>query len=262
MTVHVAQGGGSFGRHLFSDAAFEAAAVSQKLGKPVKLMWHRTDNFRQGRVHPMCTSRVRMTFAAGNVLSFDQRHTSVATDFTMGFGEILSATLATQPLGNLGYAEAVFALTQNVPYNFGVVTQLLNEIYDYNTFNTSSVRNIYSPNVTTATELMVDQVANAMGKDPYQFRRSFVRDNRLMAVLDKVAQVGNWGQGDGPRHGAGDRDSQGVQERGRRGWSRSTARARRSIARSRTGTRGRASPRQCALSTSAFRSTRSGSRRR
>src|SRR3954452_5397693 len=57
--VHVAQGGGSFGRHLFSDAAFEAAAISRKLGKPVKLMWHRTDNFRQGRVHPMLTSRVR-----------------------------------------------------------------------------------------------------------------------------------------------------------------------------------------------------------
>ena len=60
VTVHVTQGGGSFGRHLFADAAFEAAAISQKLGKPVKLMWHRTDNFRQGRVHPMCTSRVRV----------------------------------------------------------------------------------------------------------------------------------------------------------------------------------------------------------
>jgi isoquinoline 1-oxidoreductase subunit beta len=196
--VHVTQGGGSFGRHLFSDAAFEAAAVSQKLGKPVKLMWHRTDNFRQGRVHPMCTSRVRILYLGGNVLTFDQRHTSVATDFTMGFGEILSATLATQPTGNLGYAEGVFSLTQNVPYNFGAVTQLLNEIYDYNTFNTSSVRNIYSPNVTTATELMVDQVAAAMGQDAYQFRRAFVRDSRLHAVLDKVAQVGNWGRSMAP----------------------------------------------------------------
>src|SRR5205085_6132941 len=111
VTVHVSQGGGSFGRHLFSDAAFEAATISQKLGKPVKLMWHRTDNFRQGRVHPMRTSRVRITYAGDNVVSFDQRHTSVATDFTMGFGEILSAMLATQPQGNLGYAETVFALT-------------------------------------------------------------------------------------------------------------------------------------------------------
>jgi isoquinoline 1-oxidoreductase subunit beta len=198
VSVHVTEGGGSFGRHLFSDAAFEAAAVSQKLGKPVKLMWHRTDNFRQGRVHPMCTSRVRVTLLGDNVLTFDQRHTSVATDFSMGFGEILSATLATEPLGNLGYSEAVFNLTQSVPYNFGVVTQLLNEIYDYNTFNTGSVRNIYSPNVTTAIELMVDQTAAAMGKDPYAFRRSFVRDDRLKAVLDKVAQVGSWGRAMAP----------------------------------------------------------------
>jgi isoquinoline 1-oxidoreductase beta subunit len=192
--VHVTQGGGSFGRHLFSDAAFEAAAVSQKLGKPVKLMWHRTDNFRQGRVHPMCTSRVRVTYSGSNVVSFDQRHTSVATDFTHGFGEILTAMLATKPTGDLGYAETIFTLTQNVPYNFGAVTQLLNEVYDYDTFNTSSVRNIYSPEVTTATEVMVDQIAKAMGQDPYQFRRSFVRDKRLLAVLDKVAKVGNWGR--------------------------------------------------------------------
>jgi isoquinoline 1-oxidoreductase beta subunit len=192
--VHVTQGGGSFGRHLFSDAAFEAAAVSQKLGKPVKLMWHRTDNFRQGRVHPMCTSRVRIVYSGSNVLAFDQRHTSVATDFTHGFGEILTAQLAVEPVGDLGYAETIFTLTQNLPYNFGPVTQLLNEIYDYDTFNTSSVRNIYSPDVTTATELMVDQVAKAMGQDPYRFRRSFIRDSRLIPVLDKVAQVGNWGR--------------------------------------------------------------------
>ncbi len=129
VTVHVTQGGGSFGRHLFSDAAFEAAAVSKALGKPVKLMWHRTDNFRQGRVHPMCTSRVRVTYTPDNVLAYDQRHTSVATDFSMGLGELLSAKLATLPAANsLGYSQAIFTLTQNVPYNFGAVTQLLNEV--------------------------------------------------------------------------------------------------------------------------------------
>jgi isoquinoline 1-oxidoreductase subunit beta len=196
--VHVAQGGGSFGRHLFSDAAFEAAAISQKLGKPVKLMWHRTDNFRQGRVHPMLTSRVRALTLGGNVLTFDQRNTSVGTDWSHGFGELLSATGATLPRTNLGYAELIFALTANVPYNFGVVTQLLNEIYDYNTFNTSAVRNVYSPEVTTPRELMVDQLAKAVGQDPYQYRRSFVRDARMRAVLDKVAQVGNWGRAMAP----------------------------------------------------------------
>ena len=132
----------------------------------------------------------------------------------MGFGELLTATLATLPAANsLGYSEAIFTLTQNVPYNFGAVTQLLNEVYAYNTFNTGSVRNIYSPNVCTATELMVDQVAKAMGQDPFKFRRSFVRDSRMLAVLDKVAQAGNWGRSMAERDGPGDRDPQRVQGR-------------------------------------------------
>ena len=191
---HVTQGGGSFGRHLFSDAAFEAVAISKAIGKPVKLMWHRTDNFRQGRVHSMITSRVRALYLGGNVLTFDQRNTGVATDLHHGVGEIISAKLAEPGLGNLGYAQFFFNLTANVPYNFGVVTQLLNEVYDPGMFNTSSVRNVYSPEVTTPRELMVDQLARAMGQDPYQFRRSFIREARMRAVLDKVAQVGNWGR--------------------------------------------------------------------
>jgi isoquinoline 1-oxidoreductase subunit beta len=130
------------------------------------------------------------------VLTFDQRHTSVATDFTHGLGEILSATLGDLPEGDfLGYSQSVFTLTANVPYNFGPVTQLLNEVYHPpgSVFNTSSVRNIYSPEVTVAKELMVDQVAAAMRQDPYQFRRSFVRDPRILAVLDTAATAANWG---------------------------------------------------------------------
>jgi isoquinoline 1-oxidoreductase beta subunit len=197
VTAHVTQGGGSFGRHLFADAAFEAAAISKAIGKPVKLMWHRTDNFRQGRVHPMCTSRVRLTYLGNNVLTFDQRHTSVATDFTHGLGEILSATVGDLPEGDfLGYSQSIFTLTANVPYNFGVVTQLLNEVHHPpgSVFNTSSVRNIYSPEVTVAKELMVDQIAAAMRQDPYQFRRSFVRDPRMLAVLDAAARAAGWGK--------------------------------------------------------------------
>ncbi len=192
VTVHVMQGGGSFGRHLFFDAAREAAEISQKLGKPVKLMWHRTDDFRHGRTHPMATSRIRATYALGNVLTLEQRHTSVSTDFTHGLGEIITAFAAQLPTGNLGFSETIFELTANVPYNFGVTTQLLNEV-DMG-FHTGSARNIYSPDVCTALELVVDKLAAGMGQDPYKFRRSFLKDDRSRAVLDKVAQVGNWGR--------------------------------------------------------------------
>lgn len=191
VVCHVVQGGGSFGRHLFFDAALEAAEISKAMGKPVKLMWHRTDDFRQGRMHPMCTSRVRASHLAGNVLTYEQRHTSVSTDFTHGLGEIITAMMAKLPFGDIGFAQTVFELSQSVPYNFGVIDQLLDEV-DMG-FNTGSMRNIYSPDVTTATELMVDQLANAMGQDPLAFRRSFLNDDRCLAVLNKVAEMGNWG---------------------------------------------------------------------
>jgi isoquinoline 1-oxidoreductase subunit beta len=192
VTVHVTEGGGSFGRKLFFDAALEAAEISQKMGKPVKLMWHRTDDFRHGRAHPMCLSRIRVTYALGNVLSYEQRHTSVATDFTHGLGEALTATAAKLPVGGLGFSQTVFELTQTVPYDFGATTQVLTEVPLK--FHTGSMRDVYSPNVVCARELVVDRLAAKMRRDPVAFRRSFLKQDRYRAVLDKVAELGHWGR--------------------------------------------------------------------
>ena len=195
VTCHVVQGGGSFGRHLFSDGAYEAAEASRAFGnKPVRLMWHRTDDFRHGRTHPMCTSRVRATVYGQNVLTYEQRHTSVATDFTHGLGEILTAMSAKLPGGNYTFAQSIFELTANVSYNYGVTSQLLNEIFNYDTFHTGSMRNVYSPDVCTAQELVTDQIAKLMGKDPVAFRLQFARDARMKAVIQKAAEVGQWGK--------------------------------------------------------------------
>ncbi|MGW0664104.1 molybdopterin cofactor-binding domain-containing protein [Streptodolium elevatio] len=190
--VHVVEGGGSFGRKLFFDAALEAAEISRAMGKPVKLMWHRADDVRQGRTHPMSISRVRATHSLGQVLSYEQRHTSAVTDFGHGLGELLTSTVAGLPVGDLAFSQAIFTLTQETPYNFGVVTQLLNEVD--RGFNTGSMRNIYSPNVRCAQELVVDQLASDMGRDAYRFRRDFLKNARARAVLDKVAEVGSWGR--------------------------------------------------------------------
>lgn len=194
VTVHVVQGGGSFGRRLFFDAALEAAKVSKAMGEPVKLMWHRADDARVGRMHPMATSHVRATYAGDLLLTFEQRHTSVETDYRHGLGEALTAASADLPagLGNLGFAESIFALTSVMPYDFVVKDQLLNEVDGR--FNTGSMRNIYSPDVRTAAELVVDQVAAALGQDAYEFRRRHLTDQRIVDVLDAVAEAGQWGR--------------------------------------------------------------------
>ena len=192
--VNVITGGGSFGHKLFSNHAVEAARISKAMGKPVRLMWHRADEPRQGRAHPMATSRIRATFLAGQVLSFEQRHTSVSTDFSHGLGDILSSRIAKLPpeLANLSFSESIFLLTQELGYNFGAVTQLLQETD--RRFNTGSMRNIYSPDVRTASELVVDQLARGMGKDPVAFRLEFLKEARVKAVLKKAAEVGGWGK--------------------------------------------------------------------
>ncbi|MBD0708697.1 isoquinoline 1-oxidoreductase [Streptomyces sp. CBMA291] len=190
--LHVTEGGGSFGRKLFHDAAHEAVEISRALGKPVKLMWHRTDDFRQGRTHPMSTSRVRATYALGEVLTYEQRHTSIATDFGHGIGEILTAEAARLPVADLTFSETMFQLTQTSPYHLGVTTQLLAETDKG--FNTGSMRNIYSPNVRCAQELVMDELARRTGQDGYALRRRLMKDPRARAVLDKVAELAEWGR--------------------------------------------------------------------
>jgi isoquinoline 1-oxidoreductase beta subunit len=195
VTVHVTYGGGAFGRRMFSNAMVEAAHISKAVGKPVKLMWDRTAEFRWGRTHPTCISAIRATVLGDNVLTFEQRHTSVATDYTQGFGDVLTAMAAKFPAQNLlEYSEGIYNTTATVPYNFGAVDQTLLETFNYDTFHTGSNRNLYSPDVCTALELVVDQLATMMGLDPYQFRRSFLKDPRAVAVLDQAAQVGQWGR--------------------------------------------------------------------
>lgn len=201
LTVHVTLSGGSFGRHLFHDAATDAAEASQKMGKPVKLMWSRTDCFRQGRVHPMSYAQVRVNHTDKSVLSYEQRHTSVRTSYSHGLGEIITSTASREPLGGLSLSESIFALTETSPYNFGPTDQLLNEIdqseaanQPHGSFTTGSMRNVYSPNVVTAEELTVDQLAKKMGMDRYKFRDTYAKDGPFRTVLEKAATVGGWGR--------------------------------------------------------------------
>ncbi|MCR3720713.1 MULTISPECIES: molybdopterin cofactor-binding domain-containing protein [Prauserella salsuginis group] len=210
VTVHVVSGGGSFGRALFHDAALEAAEISQKIGKPVRLMWHRADDCRQGRVHPMSVGTIRASFN-GDVVSFEQHLASVRTDFSHGLGDAVSSTVARE-LPGVSYtvSEAIFALTTPSLYNFGITKTLLTETHQSpennrprGGFNTGSTRNVYSPDVVTTRELFVDELAEKMGMDPYDFRRKYVKNESLLKVLDKAAEVGGYGKStpDGVGHG-------------------------------------------------------------
>ncbi|MGB8649619.1 MAG: molybdopterin cofactor-binding domain-containing protein [Mycobacteriales bacterium] len=200
VTAHVIQGGGSFGRRLFFDGALEAARISKAAGKPVKLMWTRVDDMRHGRARAASHHLVRATIAGGDVVAFDHHVASVETDFRHGLGEVLTATgtqlgnpdvIPVSAGGNATFSQSVFAMTIKSPYNFGATDQLLNE--SSLKFHTGSFRSVYSANTRGAEEIIVDEIAKALGKDPVAFRRDYLKDPRYVAVLDTCASLGEWG---------------------------------------------------------------------
>ncbi|MFJ9586829.1 xanthine dehydrogenase family protein molybdopterin-binding subunit [Streptomyces acidicola] len=205
VTVHVVQSGGSFGRRLFHDAALEAAVVSKKSGRPVRLMWSRIDDMRHGRMRPATHHRVRATYAAGQVLTFQHQVAAVETDFRHGLGDAVTAAAADLPtgIGNATFAQTLFLTTVKSPYNFGVTTQTLTEVPLR--MHTGSWRSVYSANTRGAEEIVVDELAAKLGKDPVAFRRAFLKTARQRAVLDKVAAAGDWGRSlpDGWAQGVG-----------------------------------------------------------
>ncbi|MFI5618703.1 molybdopterin cofactor-binding domain-containing protein [Streptomyces sp. NPDC051567] len=193
VTVHVVQAGGSFGRRLFFDAALEAALVSQACRRPVRLMWTRVDDTRHGRMRPATHHKIRATHLLGEVLTFEHRVAAAETDFRHGLGEILTATVASLPLiGNAALAQTIFRTTVSSPYHFGLTTQTLTEVATG--VPTGSWRSVYSANTRGAEEIMVDELAARTGKDPYLFRRAFLKNAAQRAVLDKVAEEGEWGR--------------------------------------------------------------------
>ncbi|MGH3799444.1 MAG: molybdopterin cofactor-binding domain-containing protein [Pseudonocardiaceae bacterium] len=192
VTVHVVRGGGSFGRRLHFDAALEAAQISKAVGRPVKLMWSRADDMQHGRMRPRAYSQHRFTHADGQILSYEERVCNVETDFRHGLGDALTAAGAHLPGGNFTVAQSVFNLMVTMPYDFGPTTQVLNEVpLD---MNTGSWRAVYTGYTHTSREILIDEMAAELGEDPVEFRRKRLKNDRVRAVLDKVATAGGWGR--------------------------------------------------------------------
>jgi isoquinoline 1-oxidoreductase beta subunit len=186
--MHVVRAGGSFGRRLFFDPAVEAAQVSKAVGRPVRLLWTRADDMRHGRMRPASHHRVRANHLLGNVTAYEHRMGSIALDGSHGLGELITAV----GIDIIGVGQAMFHLSQKDIYDFPGQNRLLGEV-DLAVPN-GSWRSVFSGQVRTVDEVMVDEIARALGRDPVAFRRRRLRDARTRAVLDKVAQAGSWGR--------------------------------------------------------------------
>lgn len=202
--AHVISSGGSFGRRLFWDPVQVAAQVSKLTGLPCKLMYHRSDDVRHTRSRPPQVHKVRATLlpatllTPGNVLAYQQNIGLVRLDARHGYGEIGTALAGSLPLGvqqtvgNLGYEQFFFKTMVSSPYNFGVSSkQIFPVAID---LPTVSYRSVHIMPARTVEEIVVDEIAARLGKDPVAFRLEFLRLPRARAVLQRVAGAAQWGK--------------------------------------------------------------------
>jgi CO/xanthine dehydrogenase Mo-binding subunit len=190
VTVHQALAGGGFGRRSDIDYVVDAVTLSKKLGRPVKIIWTREDDFRQDVYRPPHVSRLRAVLDdRGNLVALEHRHVGPTIGIQRGYKK--RHEVDAEALGGMidipyqvpNY-RAEFVLAENVPLHFGwwrAVSEGQNEF---------------------ATEVFVDELAHEANIGPYEFRRRLLASNpRALTVLDRAATRSGWSTS--PQRGVG-----------------------------------------------------------
>ncbi len=180
ITVDMSRMGGGFGRRLYVHFGLEAAAISKKIGGPVKLIYSREDDMSQGTYRPT----YRSTYKAG----LDENNNLIAFS-------VRGAGLPDGPV---------------FPNRFpaGAVENYLAEKISADTNITTGAWRAPRSNFTAGAEqAFLDEVAELAGKDPIDFRLELferAKNNpvgeeyeydaeRYAGVLKLVKEKANWG---------------------------------------------------------------------
>ena len=186
--LHTTLAGGGFGRRATpdSDHVSEAAEIVRALGgsRPVKLIWSREDDIRGGRYRPMYLHRMRAGLAAdGSIAGWQHRIVG-------------QSILAGTPFSGFTIGAGVDASTvegaHNLPY------QVADFHVDVHTTDVGVPvlwwRSVGHTHTAYSTEVMIDRLAEAAGRDPYAYRLGLLGGHpRHRAVMELAANKAGWG---------------------------------------------------------------------
>ncbi len=178
--IHVTKLGGGLGRKAEQDFISQAVQVAMSVQRPVKLMWPREEDFTRDQYRPMALVHATAGLAADKRIT-GWTYRNVSPSILGQRGVVLGATGDSQ-----GYEAA-----QGLPYNFG--ERLTEWVSHTSPIPVGFWRSVGASINTFAIESLIDELAQAAGEDPYQFRRSRIADPRWLAVLDTAASASRWG---------------------------------------------------------------------
>jgi CO/xanthine dehydrogenase Mo-binding subunit len=205
---------GSYGRAGDEDVAADAAALSQAVGKPVRVEWSRSDMTAWGGKGPA----VIVDFAA----ALDAQHQISAIDMQSrafsgteilpqpnSAGNMLAAQLMGTP-NITGGDEYVQWGGDTFAYhhaNVRCVAHNLAPLYvAASPMRTTHLRDPNGPAGTFAGESFMDELAAAAGADPIEYRLRYIIEPRAKAVLAAAAERAKWETRPSPKKAAASGD--------------------------------------------------------
>ena len=178
VTVNMTFLGGGFGRKAFLDYPHEAALVSKAIGAPVQVVWTREDDTTQGPFRPGMSYRCEGVVTNGEISAFKVRMAGQNIDH---FGS-----------DKRGVANS--SITEGFPKPY--LDNIKNISFTDVPFETPIPimwwRSVYASTNGFAFESFIDELAVAAGKDPLDFRRQYLKDERLQRQIDKMEEVSGW----------------------------------------------------------------------
>lgn len=181
ITLHTTFMGGGFGRRYEADFVLQSALISKAAAKPVKLLWSREEDVQHDYYRPTSASRFEVGIDdSGRPISW--RNAVVAT----------SVAKRNFP-GALVNGNDLFSIegAVNIPYDIPNQTVTLKEYHS--NIPSGSWRSVGSSHNGFYVESMMDEVAVATGKDPFQLRRELLQNHpRFIAVLDRLESESDW----------------------------------------------------------------------
>jgi len=185
--------GGGFGRRGHRDEEFivDSVLLSKEAKRPVKVLWTREDDVRNGRFRPLSVHFLRAGVDAdGRIVAWQHR---VACDEITAFQD---------PLRYKGGGEKDFlAMAGSELRTYDIPNRLSEQLPQVTGMRTSSLRGIgFGPN-KFATEAFLDEVAALHGVDPVDLRLQLLRNTpRGQAAVREVVQMSDFRR---PREGRG-----------------------------------------------------------
>jgi isoquinoline 1-oxidoreductase beta subunit len=190
VTVHATYLGGGLGRKAELDFVSQAVQVARAIGRPVKLMWPREEDFTHDQYRPMAVVGVRAGLTSGKAVA------------GVAYRNVSPSILGQRgaPLGAAGDSQGIEG-ARDLPYNFG--TRVTEWVAHPSPIPVGFWRSVGASINTFAVESMIDELAWSAGQDPYLFRRNLLTDARWLAVLDAAANLAGWSTPVGSGRGRG-----------------------------------------------------------